>query len=69
MAGPSRPPLPQPPPPPKQPVITWGKPPEEPVKPMVVPATMVPKRTAIAKQKSAARVTGERTDVYVLLVL
>lgn len=63
VAGPNRPPLPKPPPPPKKPLMTWGDPPDEPVKPVATAATSAPKRTAVAKQKAAGRVAGERQDV------
>ena len=64
MAGPSRPPLPKAPPPPKAPLITWGKPPDEPVKAAPKPNEIVPKRTAVRKQSAPLRDAREREDAY-----
>ncbi|KAK4685038.1 hypothetical protein P7C73_g5117, partial [Tremellales sp. Uapishka_1] len=63
VAGPNRPGPPKPPPAPRKPLITWGEPPEEPVK-SAAPTAAAPRRPAVATQKSAARVAGEREDVY-----
>jgi hypothetical protein len=59
VAGPNRPGLPRPPPTPRQPWISWGNPPDEPVKP-TSPDPI--KRTAIAKQKAPVRDQRERDD-------
>lgn len=64
VAGSGRPPLPKPPPPPKQPLITWGKPPEEPIKPPTPTADKMPKRTAVRKTKDPLRDAREREDAY-----
>lgn len=64
MAGSGRPPLPKAPPAPKHPLITWGKPPEEPIKPVVQPNEILPKRTAVKKQTAPARDAREREDAY-----
>jgi hypothetical protein len=64
VAGPNRPPLPKPPPPPKAPLITWGKPPEEPVKVAPKPNEVLPKRTAVRKQTAPLRDAREREDAY-----
>lgn len=65
VAGPKRPPVPREPPPPPKPLITWGKPPEEAPKPVTpTGAAVLPKRTAVGKQKAPIRDWREREDVY-----
>ncbi|ORY35002.1 lethal giant larvae like, C-terminal-domain-containing protein [Naematelia encephala] len=69
IAGPNRKAPPREPPPPKKPIISWGSPPEEPMKPkpalsLSPSQSTIPKRTAVQKQRSSARVAGEREDVY-----
>ncbi|WVR08305.1 hypothetical protein IAU60_005358 [Kwoniella sp. DSM 27419] len=64
IAGPTRPPPPAVPPPSK-PLVSWGKPPEEPEKIRLTAGTgAMPKRTAVGKQKAPTRDARERTDVY-----
>ncbi|WRT69409.1 uncharacterized protein IL334_006395 [Kwoniella shivajii] len=65
IAGPTRPAAPKVPPPPPKPLVTWGKPPEEPEKTTLTASTgAMPNRTAVQKQKAPTRDTRERTDVY-----
>jgi hypothetical protein len=66
VAGTHRPPLPKPPPPPKQPLISWGKIPEEPTKPIPKTADLMPKRTTVKDQaiRGTARDAREREDAY-----
>ncbi len=62
VAGPKRPAAPAPPPAPRQPLISWGRQGDEPLKSATVNTT-VPKRTAVGKQKAPTKVAGERDDV------
>ncbi|WWD20056.1 hypothetical protein CI109_104529 [Kwoniella shandongensis] len=64
LGGPSRPPPPKVPPPPPKPLISWGKPPDEPEKVVPSAANVAPKRTAVHKQKAPVRDARERDDVY-----
>ncbi|KAK8849434.1 hypothetical protein IAR55_004766 [Kwoniella newhampshirensis] len=65
IAGPTRPPAPRVPPAPPKPLISWGKPPEEPDKVVLTAATgLAPKRTPVQKQKAPVRDAREREDVY-----
>jgi hypothetical protein len=61
-AGPNRPPLPRPPPVARKPLISWGKPVDEPVAKVDPADAAIAKRTAVGKQKAPARDLRERDD-------
>lgn len=62
VAGPNRPPPPKAPAPPRKPLISWGKPADEPAPKVEVADAAHVKRTAVAKQKAPTRDLRERED-------
>lgn len=62
VGGPNRPPPPRPPPVARKPLISWGKPIDEPPVKVAPADAAIPKRTAVGKQKAPTRDLRERED-------
>lgn len=61
--GPNRPAPPKPPAAPRKPLISWGRPADEPITAKVDPADAgLAKRTAVGKQKAPVRNVREKDD-------